>query len=472
MLILVYAVLIIILLLVILNLRYPSVSWDTNNIRFEDLLFPDGFIWGVATSSHQVEGYCDNNDWYIWENSIDEVGKPRIKNGQKSGVACDHWNRYREDIELIKELGCNAYRFSIEWSKVEPEKSRWDEEAIDHYQAVCECLLEKGIRPFVTLHHFTNPIWIWEMGGFENEDTVKYFLEYVEKIVTSLKVYVDWWATFNEPVVYAVLGWYLGIFPPGKKNILEATRVLANLLEAHAKAYYVIHGADDFDADGDGVTCNVGIVKSVQIFDPYRRWNLLDWLVFYMLDYYYNQSFIDAFLSGEFKVNVPLSVRYRRRIELLENSLDWVGLNYYTRVLCGLGLFRKEKVILKNTKRLPVTDMGWTVYPQGLYRALLRLRSLGVPIFVTENGIATMDEKLRGEFILQHVDAVREALLDGVDVRGYFYWSLMDNFEWAEGFDKRFGLYYVNYNSLGRELKRGSEIYKKIILNNIMRQKR
>jgi len=466
MLLIIYLILLIILISIYLNLKYPAISWDLKNIDKRDLIFPNDFLWGVATSAHQVEGNCTSNDWFLWENSIDEEGCPRVRFGHRSGLSCDHWNRYKEDIKLIKELGCNSYRFSIEWSKVEPERGRWSREALDHYKALCEGLRDSEIKPFVTLHHFTNPIWIWEIGGFENRDTVDYFIDYVAKVVDELKEYVDFWMTFNEPLVYVIMGWIYGKFPPGKKDLILSVEVLTNILEAHCLAYRTIHELDNVDSDGDGINCSVGIAKSAQIFDPYRRWYLPDWIVFYYLDNFFNESFIESLLTGEYRLHIPFKVNLKKSIPGLKYSYDWIGINYYTRILCGFSLKRQWGLLLENTKSLPISDMNWTVYPQGLYRTLIKYRKLGVPIFITENGIATENKNLRRDFILYHVDAMHEALLDGVDIRGYFYWSLMDNFEWAEGFTKRFGLYHVDFKTLKRRLKEGSNIYKEIIQLN------
>lgn len=437
--------------------------WNVKEVSITKFEFPSNFLWGAATSSHQVEGRCTNNDWTLWESAYDKSGAPIIKDGQKAGNAAKHWRLYHKDIKLLKNLGCNAYRFSIEWSKVEPKPGKWDKEALDHYLKVCETLKQEKITPFVTLHHFTNPIWIWERGGFENPDTVRYFTDFVYKIGEVLSHLVDFWGTINEPSVYSALGWYFRKFPPGKEDAVMAARVLANILKAHAEAFHALHDIDRTDADGDGIPCRVGIVKSVIVFDPARRWFLPDWITCNLIDRLFNKAILKSLQTGKIIFRVPGVVSHSERYPRLENTLDWIGLNYYTQNLCRFSLRSKQKFELFPNPKLPKTDMDWAVYPPGLYRSLKRLNTLGVPIYVTENGIANDRDDLRETFILEHIDAVNEALIDGVDVRGYFYWSLIDNFEWAEGFSKRFGLYEIDYETQKRSLRRGSKIYKKII---------
>ena len=200
---------------IFLSAFYPETRWDWRKEEAKPMKFPDGFVWGVATSSHQVEGGCTKN-WSSWENSTDEDNNPRIHNDEKSGIACDHWNRYKDDIQLIKDLGVTSYRFSIEWSKVEPEEGRFDAMALEHYKNVCIALKESGIMPVVTLHHFTHPIWFEEMGAFENKENLDYFVRYSERVFDALNEYVGMWCTINEPAVYTYQGYFNGVWPPGK----------------------------------------------------------------------------------------------------------------------------------------------------------------------------------------------------------------------------------------------------------------
>jgi len=460
---LIWLILAIILATLWLNYRQHHVPWKNHAVDISKFRFPRGFLCGAATAAYQVEGGCDNNDWSIWENSYDEHARPRIKNGAKAGLAADHWNRYRQDIELLCQLGCNAYRFSIEWSKVSPQPGVWNQRALNHYLEKCIYLKEKKITPFVTLHHFTIPLWLSEKGGFENSDAVNYFTDYAAKVAETLGAYVDFWATFNEPVIYAVMGWQKGLFPPGKKDLYLTAQVLYHLLKAHFQAFQTIHEVDQDDADADGIPCQVGIVKSLLIFDPARRWWLPDWLAAGLIDQRMNQAVLEAFHTDCFKFYLGKMGYYTRHIPGLSETLDWIGLNYYTQILCRLDFHSESKVRQSANPRLAKTDMDWAIYPAGMYRTLNRIKSYGVPIYITENGIATQDDELRCQFILEHIDAVHEALLDKINIRGYFYWSLMDNFEWAEGFDRRFGLYQVDYSTQARTLKKGAAVYREII---------
>jgi len=456
-------VLAVILVTIWLNFRHNDVKWLDRKIDIAKLDFPRDFLWGAAISAYQVEGGCDHNDWSVWERSFDENANPRIKGGQKSGLAADHWNRYRGDIDLLRQMGGNAYRFSVEWSKICPKPGVWDRRVIDHYIEKCAYLNENGVKPFVTFHHFTIPGWLYERGGFEHPDSVNHFLDFVYKMAEALGPYVDYWATINEPAVYAMMGWVRGIFPPGKQDPGLAARVLNNLLKAHFQAYHAIHETDQSDADGDGVPCKVGIVKNITIFDPARKWWLPDWVGAKILHRLFNQAVLEVFLTDRFAFNLKNIVNFSQEIPGLSDTLDWVGVNYYTQYLCKPDRKSDFKIKMYPNQKTAQTDMGWAVYPAGLYRALQMIRLPGVPIYITENGIATEDETLRQNFILKHVEATREAMLDGCDVRGYFYRSLLDNFEWAEGFDKRFGLYHVDFDTQKRTLKEGAQIYKEII---------
>jgi beta-glucosidase len=463
---LIWLVLAIILVTLWLNYRQHKVPWKSHLIDIAKFRFPPGFLWGAATSAHQVEGGCDSNDWASWENSYDEYARPRVKNGAKAGWAADHWNRYRQDLALLQQLGCNAYRFSIEWSKVSPKPGVWDQRALNHYLEKCAFLREKNITPLVTLHHFTIPLWLYEKGGFEHPDAVNYFTDYVAKVAETLGTYVDFWTTFNEPVIYAVMGWQQGLWPPGKKDLYLTAQVLYHILKAHFQAFRTIHEVDRYDADGDGISCQVGIAKSLMIFDPAHSWWLPDWLVAGIADQRMNQAVLEAFHTDSFKFYLGKMGWYKRRIPGLSETLDWFGLNYYTQILCRSDYKSESNIRQYANPRLAKTDMGWAVYPAGMYRALNRVKFYGVPLYVTENGIATQDSELRRKFILEHIDAVHEALLDKVNIRGYFYWSLMDNFEWAEGFDRRFGLYHVDYSTQQRTLKKGAEVYRDITQSN------
>ena len=437
--------------------KYPQLKWDWNKVDTENMNFPENFLWGVATAAHQVEGNNTNNQWFAWENSVDENGKPRVEGGQKSGEACDHWNRYPTDIRLMKELGVKAYRFSIEWSRIEPQPGVFDPAAISHYQDVCDSLIKHHIKPVVTLHHFTNPIWFEEMGAFEKRENVKYFTAFVEKIFPALKDRVDLWCTINEPAVYTVDGYFTTLSPPGKSDPALAAVVLRNLLEAHVQAYHKIKSMPG------GENVQVGIVKNMTQFDPYNKWSIGDWFVASTVYKIFNTSILDFLKTGNYKFNMPFEVKMEEQNPDAINTLDFIGLNYYSHYYYKFS-FDQEKLFDPHYKKDDLmTDMDYAFYPEGLYRAVQTLSLFGVPIFVTENGIADARDDRRALFIQRYIYALSQAIKDGDDVKGYFYWSLLDNFEWSFGFDKEFGLYSVNPDTQARTLKKGAKQYQTIV---------
>ncbi len=352
------------------------------------LEFPKNFYWGAATSAHQVEG-GNHNDWSEWEKTTGH---------EESGRACDHYNRFREDFDIAKSLNQNAHRFSIEWSRIEPEEGRWDEKEIAHYREVINALRGRGIEPFVTLWHWTLPVWVAKQGGWENKKTIDNFARYAEKIVKSYPK-VKFWITLNEPDFFALNGYLLGIRPPQRKSIFKFFRVLNNLARAHNKAYEIIH-AWEFGFQ-------VGIVHN----DIYFNW----------------------FLNK------------------ISKHQDFIGLDYYQYYKRGMG-WR--------------SDMGWPIYPEGIYHVLKDLKKYNKPIYITENGVADAKDIHREKFIKEHLKYIHKAISEGVDVRGYFYWSLLDNFEWDKGFWSRFGLVEIDYKTMERRIRQSAYEYAKIVKKN------
>jgi beta-glucosidase len=415
-----------------------------------------GFLWGSATSSHQVEGGCTNNNWFQFESATNANGRPRILNGQKAGLAADHWNRYRDDIALMKALSLNAYRFSVEWSKIEPREGNVDNDALSHYADVVRDLRAAGIEPMVTLHHFTNPIWFEERGAFLQEHAHEIFGRFVRKVVERLGANVNLWMTINEPSVYALNGYYFGDFPPGEHNPRSAARVLRNILLSHTEAYRVIKLVQP--------EARVGLAINFFVFDPPSSLNLLDVVSARLISRSINESILRYLRDGVFRFGMPGVVResYNSGIR---GAFDYLGLNYYTRFRPRISPFVKG--LATAVQDLPAeysTDMGWEIYPQGLYRALKVLHSYTPkPIYITENGIADAGDTKRARFIEDHLLVMNRAITEGIDVRGYFYWSLLDNFEWALGFTKRFGLYRVDFSSQKRKLYEGSKVYPAMI---------
>jgi beta-glucosidase len=430
----------------------PELRWDWSTIDLDDLYFPPNFLWGVASSAHQVEGGCNNNQWSRFE---EEPG--RIRGGERAGAACEHWQRYPEDIALITALGARAYRFSVEWSKIEPRPGEWDEAAIEHYRALCAALRAAGIAPVVTLHHFTHPQWFEEMGGFADaeprrrEENIARFVGFASRIFLELNPLVAMWCTINEPEVVAMEGYLRGTFPPGERDPQRAAEALAGLLQAHAAVYQALKRLPG------GAKAKIGLVKNIFHFDPQRRWHVGDWAAARAAHRFFNGAALEALQSGRLKMRIPgLGAAVDRVIEGLVGSLDFIGLNYYSQIHLRLDLRAPERAVPCARPEDVPTDMPYAIYAEGLYRALHQISALGAPIYVTENGIADKADDRRALFIRRYLYALSRAVRDGLDVRGYFYWSLLDNFEWAEGFSMRFGLYEVDFTTQERRLRAGA----------------
>ncbi|MBI5169070.1 MAG: glycoside hydrolase family 1 protein [Candidatus Eisenbacteria bacterium] len=413
--------------------------------------FPEGFLWGASTSAHQVEGGNTLNDWHDWE----QAGRVP----EKSGRAADHWNRFRSDFDLARSLGHNAHRFSLEWSRIEPADGVWNPEAIAHYREVLEALRERGIEPVVTLFHYTMPRWMAARGGWESPDMEKRFARYVRKVVSELGPLARWWITLNEPMVQMYKGWLLGQWPPGRSDWGAAVRVLRHMMRAHVIAYHHIH-----DLRPDAM---VSIAKHALAFSPCdpRRWR--DRLSVRMRSYVFNHLILDGLHTG--MLHVP--GLFWERLPA-GRTLDFIGVNYYTRDFVhntGLDLPGWMGGSCGFDHRLQVgklNDLGWEVYPEGLAKFLHEYSRFKLPIVITENGVPAADDDDRWTFLFMHLWQVARAIADGVPVVGYLHWSLLDNFEWADGYRARFGLIEVDYETMERRIRRSALKYADIIRRN------
>jgi len=434
-----------------LNLRF-----DYRKLKAIPWKFGNKFLWGSATSSYQVEGYCYNTNWFQFESAVDARGKPKIDEGQKAGAACNEWNLYKEDIRLMKELSLNSYRFSVEWSKIEPKPGEFDESVLDHYSDLVDELLKNGIEPMVTLHHFTNPIWFEEKGAFLQVDSPQTCVRFVEKVTQRLAPRVKLWCTINEPSIYAIQGYVSAEFPPAVRNAKKASRVFLNMLRAHTETYKAIKKIQP--------DSHVGLVISIAIFDPPHRWNLVDVLIARMFNKNMNESHFQYLTQGRYQFSVPGMDNELYTVPE-KNAFDFIGLNYYTNHFRVFRPFSKRRFVkITKSPKDQLTDMGWEIYPAGLYRCLKMIkRYTSKPIYITENGIADEADTKRAKFIEDHLLVLNKAIADGYNIRGYYYWSLMDNFEWAKGFKKRFGLYHVDYATQKRTLYEGARKYEEII---------
>lgn len=409
--------------------------------------FPEGFKWCVATSAHQIEGGNIASDWWDWEQ---QQGK--IKNGDKSGKACDHWHRVKEDIGLMGKLGVNQYRFSIEWAKIEPTPGAWNLLAAGHYRREIALLRERGIEPMITLHHFTLPRWFAAMGGWESPQAAELFARYVAFVYKYVATDVRDFITINEPMVHLVLGYAAGINPPGKKGELKSVvPPMVGLLKAHALAYQALHSLHKKSRFSEK-PLRVGVAHHLRVFDPASSWNPADRLLASRLDHAFNWAFAETLETGHLKLNIPFVVDVNVEVPEAKGTQDFIGVNYYTRdmveVVLGAPGFK-----LSVPAKAETNDLGWEIYPEGFYRVLKATakRFPGKQIFVTENGLADARDVKREAFIESHLSAMRKAMKEGVPVAGYCHWSLYDNFEWSEGFAPRFGLFEIDYNTLERK---------------------
>ena len=443
-----------------LNYIEPVEHWNWEEINVDEISFPENFTWGVASAAHQVEGNHTSNNWADWENQVDEQGVPRIARGEKCGLACDHWNRYPEDNKLMNDLGVSSYRFSVSWSKIMPQQGVVDTAALQHYVDVCDSLLAAGVQPMVTLHHFCHPTWWEEKGAFEKEENIADFVEFSEVVFNALKDRTTHWCTLNEPAVFVIAAYFDGHFPPGKQDPELAALVLKNMYLSHVKVYEKLKNLPGGDR------AHIGIVKNMHQIDPMNDWNLFDRLISRTVNKGFNGSFIGTFTKGKYKFSFPTLVNLEADVPNAPYSLDFVGLNYYSHNAMDFSLNLDEALKTRMYPGEKETDMEYTMYPEGFYRAIKEISVLNKPIIITENGVADKDDHLRGEFIKKYLYAVSKAIEEGYDVRGYHYWSLMDNFEWDLGYAERFGLYEVDFETQERTLREGAKEYQRIVKEN------
>ena len=398
-------------------------------------VFPKGFYWGASAASYQVEGGIENTDW------AEAAREGRVPS---CGRACDHYNLYEGDFDIAQSLGHNAHRLSVEWARIEPEEGVFNTEAIAHYRKVLQAVSARGLTPMVTVWHFTLPLWFSARGGFERDDAPQLFARYAAFVARELGDLCTHFSTMNEPIVYASNGWLRGSWPPFKRftmtNFVSITnsnrkheahadtgihglflflRVRRHLARAHNMAYVAMKK--------ERPTLDVGLVKHVIFFEGNGNpWNKLKaWVANYQWTHHFMQ------------------VTYR--------YCDSIGLNYY---------FHKK---FGDTETYKKTDMDWDIYPEGIYGAIKMLSRYQLPIYVTEAGVADEKDAFRAEYITRQVEGVKRALQEGMDVRSHMYWSLLDNYEWALGFEKRFGLVSINYETLERTVRPSAHVYTTIM---------
>jgi beta-glucosidase len=407
--------------------------------------FPQDFLWGTATSSHQVEGGNINNDWWAWEQ---EPGT--ILQGHKSGNACDWWGgRWQEDLDRAAEGGQNAHRLSIEWSRIEPSPAVWQDSALDYYRHIIKGILERRMTPMVTLHHFTNPLWVVDRGGWLNPDIVTLFERYVRKVVSALHDLVGLWVTINEPNVYCVASYLEGVWPPGMKNLRYLPSVVKNLLMAHAAAYHAIHDIQPGS--------QVGLAHNYRGFRPANPRNPLDQWMAKFKGGVFNDLFPHALIDG--RIRFPV---WRGRVPEVIGTQDFFGLNYYTVEQSAFNL--RQLTDAWDSFNFPddadLSPHGFIANePKGMWDALRWAQGFGLPIYVTENGVEDGEDTIRPRYLASHLRQVWLAVNFNWRVRGYFHWSLVDNFEWERGWTQRFGLWELENETQERRKRLSADLY-------------
>jgi len=395
------------------------------------MIFPEGFFWGCSTSAHQIEGGLVN-DWSEWEKSDARLAGLRDRKLDPqdfiSGRAANSFVDANADIACMASLNLNAYRFSVDWSRIEPAEGRFDEGALDYYLDFAKKLRARRIEPFVTLWHWPVPLWLRDKGGWESLQAPVFFERFAKKAAGRLKGEVNFWITLNEPLVYGTMGFLKGEWPPQKRSWLAYRRVENNLVAAHRRAYDAIKAL--------GAESRVGIAKHNICFEAFRD-RLINRLLAACADWWWNRRFLDR----------------------LGGKQDFIGLNYYFHNKVDWG-FGKPHAYER------YSDMKWGLHPEGAYHLLKGLERYRLPIYVTENGLADRGDQHRSWYIAEILKNVHRAIAEGVPVKGYFHWSLIDNFEWAHGFDPRFGLFEVDYSTFERKPRPSAAFYADICKNN------
>lgn len=438
--------------------------------------FPDRFLWGCATSAYQIEGspLADGAGPSIWHRFAHTPG--RIANGDTGDVACDHYRRFQNDVELMHSLQLGAYRFSISWSRVLPQGTgRINPAGLGFYERLVDSLLARGIQPMATLYHWDLPAALDDRGGWLNPDVAQWFAEYADVVFRKLDDRIQYWATLNEPWVTMNDGYMHGIHAPGHRSAFEATIVAHHLMMAHGTAVQAYRATGRHQ---------IGLVVNIE--PKYSAsGDEADVAATRRADAYMNRQFLEPALRGTYPEELPgifgqaWTARSAADLETIHQPLDYIGVNYYTRsvVRADAAAWPLRTAGVRQANRLH-TQTGWEVFPQGLTDTLLWIKNRygNPPVYITENGAAFVDpptaagplleDPLRVDYLRAHLRAVHEAIRQGADIRGYFAWSLLDNLEWAYGFSKRFGLVHVDYQTLQRTPKASAHFYSRVIASN------
>lgn len=413
----------------------------------KEVFFQNNILFGVATASTQIEGGNTDSNWNDW------YARGEIKDGSDPARANDHYNRYREDIDLMASMNIQTYRMSLEWSRIEPKQNEFCQEALAHYAAELQYLRSKNIVVLLTLHHFNNPMWFERIGGFLNPQSSAIFLHFVQKVISTLGMYADEYVTINEPNVYVTSAYYFGEFPPGHHSLPECRTAMTNLCKAHISAYKLIHAMRR--RMGFRYT-KVGYASHVRVFEPRRKYNPLDICGARLMEKMFQTAIDTCAMTGVAKYPI-------KRDKFFEKGCyyDFIGINYYARSLV--------RVFTEGAKDdAPHNDMGWEIYPYGIRQVTERYyQRYKKPIYITENGTPDGADAFRTKFIYDHL---RELSLAKADVHRYYHWTFIDNFEWSDGETPRFGLVALNYETQERTLRESGKFYAGLIKNHKITQ--
>lgn len=421
-----------------------------------DGAFPEGFTFGVATAAYQVEGHIEN-DWSEWE----RAGKLKDPDC-RCGRGVDHWTRFDEDVALAKDVGCDAFRISLEWARIEPARGQFDERIIDEYRQRLKRMKAAGVRPVVTLHHFTHPQWFHRETPWHDPQSVEVFRRYAKVCAQILKGLDAMVITFNEPMVLLLGGYIQGVIPPGIADGRKAMAALGNLARSHVAAREEVLK--------ESPRSQIGTSQNVLVFRPDRWWHPIDRALTRLASENYNHAFLRAITEGDLRIFMPGLATTKQKIDGGRDAVDFIGLNYYTRA--HLRFTPKPPFldfVYRDVHQRGLTHIGWEDYPEGFSQMILEAKQeYGKPIWITENGIDDRSGDRRPKFLYDHWSQLLHAVKQGADVRGYLYWSLMDNFEWLEGWGPRFGLYQVDFETLDRKPTPACHYFRRVATSRVL----
>ncbi|KAI4453333.1 glycosyl hydrolase [Holotrichia oblita] len=433
-------------------LEYFNEKYTVVNMRkhLGKKVFPDAKFYkednveGVATAAVQIEGGDKNNDWYEWS-----MQKGRTKDGTNTLRANEHYKLYKEDLLLMKQLNIRAYRFGIEWARIEPKEGEYDSAAVQHYIDELILMKEYGIEPLLTLHHFSSPIWFMNLGGFENKENVRHFIKFTEFAVRNFGQYVKEYITINEPNVYAYMSYADGIFTPGVKSVKRAFKVMSNLACAHILAYNKIHEISRELGFND---VRVSFANHLAVFSPKNKYNPFNRTITKILESLFQTKLTKAVNTGKFSYPLKNTLKVKKG-----KYYDFNAINYYTRqTVKGFKPGAKEGE--------KYNDLGWEIYPQGIVTLAEKIyKKYPADIYITENGTCDAKDAFRSKYIYDHLKGLA---MSPLPIKKYYYWTFMDNFEWAEGESARFGLVHCDYETQKRTPRDSAYFYKEIIENN------